>query len=71
MPGQILGVESKTFWRTSRMLVWSFILNVAVLDIFNLVEPFKLLENPMSFVYIVAGWILAYHGLMWIRSRYA
>jgi hypothetical protein len=69
MADQILGVESKTFWRNSRMLLWSGIVAVAGLDLFNLIEIPKEASIIVFPLYLGAAWVLAYAGLEWLRKR--
>jgi hypothetical protein len=67
--GQILGYDSKLFWRTSRLALWSFIITVALLDVVGLIDPPNIVQNPVQFLYLVAGWIAAYHILEMVKRR--
>lgn len=51
----------KPFWRKARLLLWSFIVAFAALQIFGLVQPPEPIAAFMALVYIVAAWVVAYH----------
>ena len=58
----------KAFWRNARLLLWSFIIMVAALDWANLIEIPAEIGGFMFLVYIVAGWVVAYHVLQRLRG---
>jgi hypothetical protein len=53
--------NSKDFWRKSRLLLWSLIVTVAILDATNLVKIPEPFVGFTMMTYIVAGWVVVYH----------
>lgn len=58
----------KAFWRNARLLLWSFIVAFAALDLFNLVKPPAEIAALMFLVYVAAAWVIAYHALQKLRG---
>lgn len=50
-------------WKTARMLLWSGIITIAALDVFNLVDIPQPLAGFMDLVYIAAVWVISYNLL--------
>lgn len=59
----------KKIYRTSRLLIWSFILAIATAAVFFSVNPFAFWNPSLHLIIVVALWVAFYHGLEWLRKR--
>lgn len=64
--GQILGFESKTFWRTARLLFWSGIVALALALAISAVSVTQA-PTLVGVIMLAALWVASYHGLQWLR----
>jgi|GEM_PF-5524086 len=51
----------KDFWRNARLLLWSLIVTLAALDIFDLIQIPEYFAGMVALTYVIAGWVIAYH----------
>ena len=58
---ELPNLNNKEFWRNTRLLFWSFIVTVAILDFANVITIPEYFAGLTMLTYIVAGWVVAYH----------
>lgn len=62
-------LNNKEFWRNTRLLLWSLIAAVAILDFFKMISIPEYFAGFKTLTYIVAAWVVAYHVLeSWKKS---
>ncbi len=62
-------VNSKEFWRNCRLLLWSLIATVALLDLLNVITIPEYFAGFTMLTYVVAGWVVLYHVLEAMKKR--
>lgn len=62
-------MNSKEFWRNCRLLLWSLIATVALLDFINMIDIPEYFSGFKLLTYIVAGWVILYHALEAFKKR--
>jgi hypothetical protein len=55
--------NSKEMWRNLRYLFWSFLVAYSVVVFFGIMVPPEPIAGFMSFVILVAVWVVAYNFL--------
>lgn len=61
-------LNSKEFWKSARLLLWSLIVTLAVLDFLNLVTIPEPVAGFVAFTYFVAMWVVVYHAIQALRK---
>jgi hypothetical protein len=59
----------KIFWRTSRMLLLTFVVALAIDMVFFAVNPFAFWQRGDHLFLVVATWIVTYHVGEAIKKR--
>lgn len=66
---EIPDFNSKDLWRRARLLLWSLIVTVAVLDFANLITIPEYFAGFTLLTYVAAGWVLVYHAIEAMKKR--
>lgn len=61
--------NSKEFWRNCRLLLWSLIATVALLDFLNVITIPEYFAGFTMLTYVVAGWVVIFHLLEAMKKR--
>jgi len=56
-------LNGKETWRKARLLLWSLIATVALLDFVNMITIPEYFAGFTLLTYVVAGWVVLYHVL--------
>lgn len=67
--GQILGYDSKTFWRTSRLLIQALLCALALAVVLSVLNFATYWTTSVSLLLLVALWIACYYVLGWFRTH--
>jgi O-antigen/teichoic acid export membrane protein len=60
--------SGKETWRKARLLIWSLLAAVVVLDVLNVITIPEYFAGFTMLVYVVATWVVSYHLLQtWRR----
>jgi len=61
----------KAIWRTSRKLIYSLLVTLAVVMVFFGVNPFHFWDTNFHLLLVLALWIVSYHLYEAVKSRVA
>lgn len=62
-------LNAKETWRTARLLLWSLIATVALLDFINMIQIPEYFAGFTLVTYIVSFWVVAYHALEAMKGK--
>ena len=61
-------LNAKETWRSARLLLWSLIVTVAILDFLNVITIPEYFAGFTMLTYVIAGWVVTYNLLkVWRR----
>jgi len=60
--------SGKETWRKARLLLWSLLAAVVVLDVLNVITIPEYFAGFTMLVYVVATWVVAYHLIQSLRK---
>lgn len=66
---ELPNLNGKETWRRARLLLWSLIATVAVLDFANLITIPEYFAGFTLLTYVIAGWVVVYHVLEALKKR--